>query len=101
MCLNGMGAAMLDRDGFETWIRTSDRGDTVVYYVGDLPADRRADKSVEQLAETVFRHSEGAWWHMSPCQHARGVEFGTGDVLLTKIRRADDTPGFCYLAERQ
>ena len=79
-----MAERLWTSEAMQAFLATSRRGDGAAYHSGDLSLDRLADHQLAQLADALFRLSEGFAHIKCDDSHARVA--GTGALALIQRR---------------
>lgn len=79
-----MAERLWTSEAMQAFLATSQRGDGAAYHVGDLSLDRLADHQLAQLADALFRLSEGFEHIKRDNSHERVA--GAGALALIQRR---------------
>lgn len=71
---------------FLKWLNDPSRGQTFLYWRGDLATDRQGDAGLDLLAAEIDSRGPMDRIEMSACYHQRHVIEGTGEVTLFTVR---------------
>lgn len=96
------GPVLMTPVQLEAFIENAEPGDRATYYVGNLAIDRvespYAD-AISRTADYAADHSIGERFLMSPCNHARTVVIGSGELSLAQQKMHDGV--YTYFAVKR